>query len=438
MNYYELNIPRICTALADWMACCLYLRTLQPRLTGLRKYMLYAAALAALSGYLVVTDGFNGWQFNALYAISILLMWLFLAAASRSNWRQQLYYCARSVLLAGVAASLTWQLYVYFAPRIVPLQHIVGVSLFVIVLYAAIYVITWLLENRDSMGKGMQVEITTQTARNAALIAFGVYVLSSISYARFDTPFTANGTTEIYLVRSIAYMGGVAMLVAYHAQVVELQSQHEADSLRTALLLQYENYKMRQESIELINRKYHDLKHQIAILRAQSENERNEILDQMEEEIRSYEAQTNTGNKVLDTVLTGKGLTCSAQHIQLTSVVDGSAVDFMHVMDISNLFGNALDNAIESTAQISDPERRLIHLSVSRQKGFVAIRVENCYEGELQFENGLPLTTKKKDPGFHGYGVKSIQATAAKYGGTAKVTTRDGWFELRVLIPIQN
>lgn len=435
--YYELDIPRICTALADWLACVLYLRTLQPRVKGWRRVLLYAGMLAILSTYLVVTDGYDGWQFNLLYAISILLMWMFIALASHSTWQQQIYYCARSVLLAGLAASLTWQLYVYFAPDVQPLQHVAGLVAYVAALYAGIYAIAILLEDRDSMGRGIQLEITTRTAGSAALIAFGVYVLSSISYTGFNTPFSVSGRWEIYLVRSIAYFGGVAMLVAYHTQVVELQSQHETDALRTALLLQYENYKMRQESIELVNRKYHDLKHQIAILRQQSDNERNEVLDQMEQEIKSYEAQCDTGNKVLDTVLTGKSLTCAARNIQLTSVVDGTAVDFMHVMDISNLFGNALDNAIESTVQISDPERRLIHLSVSRQKGCVAIRVENCYEGEIKFRNGVPITTKKKDPGFHGYGIKSIQATAAKYGGTAKVSTRDGWFELRVLIPIQ-
>ena len=114
------------------------------------------------------------------------------------------------------------------------------------------------------------------------------------------------------------------------------------------------------------------LEHQIAVLRAESGEKRNAVLDNMEQEIKAYEAQNDTGNKVLDTVLTGKSLTCRTKNIQLTCVADGTALDFMDVMDISNLFGNALDNAIESTDKITDPERRLIHLSVARQKGFAA------------------------------------------------------------------
>lgn len=55
----------------------------------------------------------------------------------------------------------------------------------------------------------------------------------------------------------------------------------------------------------------------------------------------------------------------------------------MDVMDISALFGNALDNAIESVKKIPDREKRLIHVAVAKQKGFLRIRVENCYEGVL-------------------------------------------------------
>ena len=115
-------------------------------------------------------------------------------------------------------------------------------------------------------------------------------------------------------------------------------------------------------------------------------------------------------------------------------MVDGGAVDFMGVMELSTLFGNALDNAIEAVGQIPDPEQRLIHLSVSRQKGFVRIRVENRCTDSLIVGTELPGTTKS-DKRFHGYGLKSICATAEKYGGSATVRAEGGWFELRILIP---
>ena len=72
--YYEMDIPRLVTALADWLACLLYLRFLPPRYGGVKRAALYGGALAALALYLVATDGFNGWRFNVLYAGSVALM----------------------------------------------------------------------------------------------------------------------------------------------------------------------------------------------------------------------------------------------------------------------------------------------------------------------------------------------------------------------------
>ena len=174
---------------------------------------------------------------------------------------------------------------------------------------------------------------------------------------------------------------------------------------------------------------------EIALLRSQGNEERNGVLDQMESEIQSYKALNVTGNKVLDTVLTSKSLHCQSQGIQMTCVADGHALDFLSAMDISSLFGNALDNAIESVGKIADPDKRLIHLVVSQQKGFLCIKIENCYEGDLQFADGR-LQTTKKDSLYHGFGLKSIEATAEKYGGTAHIKAANGWFELQVLIPV--
>ena len=86
--------------------------------------------------------------------------------------------------------------------------------------------------------------------------------------------------------------------------------------------------------------------------------------------------------------------------------------------------------------KIDDPGKRLIHVTVARQKQFVRVRVENCYIGELHFEHGAPATTKS-DRKYHGYGVKSIRKIVEKYGGSTAIDAKDGWFELRILLPEQ-
>ena len=157
----------------------------------------------------------------------------------------------------------------------------------------------------------------------------------------------------------------------------------------------------------------------------------------MEEEIRTYEAQNKTGNSVLDTVLTGKSLYCARHGVELTCVADGARLGFMDVMDICSIFGNLLDNAIECELTIQDKKKRLIHLAVYTRKDFLVIQCENYCEEKLEFQDGLPVSTKG-DGAYHGFGIKSIRYAAGKYGGTVTIHNQDSWFELNIVIPIQD
>ncbi len=119
----------------------------------------------------------------------------------------------------------------------------------------------------------------------------------------------------------------------------------------------------------------------------------------------------------------------------MTCVADGHLLDFMDTMNICSIFGNALDNAIQYEQTLPDYERRAIRLSVSQQKQFVLIHIANFFEGTLDFEDGIPQTTKG-DRAFHGYGVKSIRAAAEKYRGSCSVEVEQSSFCLKLLIPL--
>ena len=166
--YYEMDIPRLVTALADWLACLLYLRFLPPRYGGVKRAALYGGALAALALYLVATDGFDGWRFNVLYAVSVALMLLFMAAATRADRWQVGYFCTRAFILAGFAGALTWQMYVYFARYIAALQSLPALVLFIAAGFGIIFGLMWLLEDGGSTGS-IQFDIRPRTTCIAAV-----------------------------------------------------------------------------------------------------------------------------------------------------------------------------------------------------------------------------------------------------------------------------
>lgn len=432
MNNALPDIPRLYTALAEWLACMVYLVALPRRLRGWRLALCAGAVLAALAAFLVLTDDLPLGFWIPCMAIAVGLMLLLLGVCCRVSLRDAAYYCIQAFVLAEFAASLEWQLDCFLLlDKEAPVW--METALLAAVYLAVFLIMAGLLRRLSAKGGGLNV--TWRELGAAAIIGIAVFALSNLSFLAIDTPFSAQYGPEIYNVRTIMDLGGLAILYAHHLQCRDLRVIRELEAVQNVLQKQYQQYQLSRDSIDLINRKYHDLKHQIMVLRAEPDAaQREAYLARMEEEIKTYETQNKTGNQVLDTVLTSKSLYCAQHGIGLTCVADGTLLDFMEVMDLSAVFGNALDNAIECEEQIADPEKRLIHVSVSAQRDFVLIRFENYCECSLHFSEGLPVTTKQ-DRDFHGYGLKSIRYVAKKYGGTVTARMEKQWFVLQLLLP---
>ena len=136
--------------------------------------------------------------------------------------------------------------------------------------------------------------------------------------------------------------GGGAILHAYQSRISEYIAEKELSAMNVILKSQYEQYRNYQDSLDLIQMKYHDLKHQITALRAESDEEkRKKWIDAMEEEVSAFENMSKTGNQVLDTILAAKIFHCRKNYIQITCVADGKLLDFIHVTDLCSIFGNA-------------------------------------------------------------------------------------------------
>lgn len=190
------------------------------------------------------------------------------------------------------------------------------------------------------------------------------------------------------------------------------------------------------ETTEIINRKCHDLKHQIAGLKRMEDGpERSRYFQEVEDAIMIYESAVRSGNETLDLLLMDKLLYCEKHHIKLTCVADGSLIEWMDRMDICSMFGNALDNAIESVSQEPEEGNRIISFRISRSGQMVSIHFENYVSREIKLNEGLPVTSKQ-DKRYHGFGMLSIQRIVERYGGTMSVRAEDHLFRLNILLPM--
>lgn len=192
-----------------------------------------------------------------------------------------------------------------------------------------------------------------------------------------------------------------------------------------------------QQNLDLLNYKYHDLKHYISALRSQSGTQDSAaVLNELEESVKVFDCAVRTGNAILDTVLTEKSLLCERKQITMTCVADGQLLQGINTVDLYALLGNAVDNAVECVSELSDPERRIIAIEIFQTGNLVKIQIENFYDHQLQFDGDLPSTTKG-DRKYHGFGLKSIRRTAEKYGGYMAVQAENGLFLLHILLPAE-
>lgn len=434
MEVFVRDIPRLYTAIAEWSACFMTICLVRKRIQGAKLYFSAAVMLFVQIFFMVVTESLNS---NVLWLLCMMgavgLMFGFLWICCDVKIRDIASLCARDFIFAEFMASFEWQIYCFFWPDTeasVPIQLLILAGT-----YLPICFLMYRLE-RNHIPDNDNLNVEKKELISIIVIVVVVFFISNLSFVTTNTPFSGINNNEIMNIRTIADLGGNAILFAYSVQCREMRVRRELEAMQNIFKNQYLQYQQSKESIDIINRKYHDFKHQIAALRAETDEERrNAFLDEMEQDIKNYEAQNKTGNQVLDTLLTSKSLYCARKHIGLTSVVDGKLVDFIYTMDLCSIFGNALDNAIECELKIEDPAKRLIHLSVSAQKGFALIRVENYCEEELVFKNNLPITSKS-DKTMHGYGMKSMRYAAQKYGGTLTASQSNNWFELKILIPI--
>ena len=427
------DIPRIYTAIAEWMACMLFILPVKKRFDNAKTGALMAVFLIVQSVFLMITGSVKIYFWIPCMIIAVLLMIGFIYGCCEISLRDAGYFGMIAFVAAEFMASIEWQVVCFFWDGTVPAVAIQGVVLAAI--YGCVAVILYKMLHMH-LPKDGKMGISIKEYISGLVIAIAVFAVSNISFLTENTPFSGRYSFEIGNIRTLVDLGGIAILYAHLIQCCELRVRKELEAVQNVLQNQYVQYKQSRESIELINYKYHDLKHQIAVLRSEEDpKKREEFLNRMEEEIRQYEAQNKTGNKVLDTVLTTKSLYCTKHGITFTCVADGTLLDFMDVMDICSIFGNALDNAIECELKIPDKEKRLIHVTVSKQKMFLILRFENYCEETLQYQEGALVTTKKEKE-FHGYGLKSIQYTANKYEGAVSINVEDNWFELKVLIPM--
>ncbi len=428
-----INIPRLYTGIAEWLFCVTYIILAKRRIDGWRFYALVIEFLGAIVGFQILAGTFPLYLWVVAMVFAIFLMFAFIWTTSNVNAITAGYQVVLAFVAAEFAASVHWQIY-YFIINMYQTDMPVVSDILLVVVYGGIFAILMVLESRY-MKKELIGDVKRNDLLSFVVIGTIIFFISNISFISVNTPLSGRYPAEIFYIRTLVDFAGIIVLYSNREHKLYTNSMIDLHQMENLLKKQYEQYSMSQESIDIINQKYHDLKNQIMIIRQEKDfNKREEFLKTLEEGIKRYEAQYKTGNQVLDTLLASKSMVCLDHKINFTAIADGQLLEFISTMDLCSIFGNAIDNAIESVIKIPDTEQRIIKFSTFSQNDFIIMNFENYYVNTLAYNNGNLITTKMNTR-FHGYGLKSIRSAVEKYNGSVSINTDSHWFKLTILLP---
>jgi len=193
---------------------------------------------------------------------------------------------------------------------------------------------------------------------------------------------------------------------------MQLQLQRESDSTSY--------YKMLLKQNESQNILIHDIKkHLYSISLLNKQNNPQKTDSYIEELIHSSDLQRPLqvcDNDILNAILCQYTLRCQEKSIAFHLDIRSHTIDFLSDNDLTSLFCNLLDNAVEAAAQQVNP---YIELSVLKNPdtSITILTMENsCLRNPFPANSKKPVSTKNS-PKKHGLGLKSIEKIVQKHHG---------------------
>lgn len=213
----------------------------------------------------------------------------------------------------------------------------------------------------------------------------------------------------------------------YEIEIKELENRYR---------LQVKNYENLRDRTRTANKNIHDVKNfAIAVSAYLEQGKIAEAKQRLKEYTESICAVTkhSCGNLTVDALLTAKqeelAQVCPDYHMSavLSGLIDNYEIDFCI------LLGNAIDNAIEESRRIENPNDRYVEIRILPNAGGVSVFVRNRTKDLYKTHR----KTAKDNDLFHGFGMENMKSICEKHNGDFHISEHDGFFDLSIFLPNQ-
>ena len=236
-------------------------------------------------------------------------------------------------------------------------------------------------------------------------------------------------------VVSLGVASGYYMRNSLKTAAEKTRLEYEMAGMERQLSLQRQQYQKLAEHDELIKAQRHDLRHQLAVLRSLSADEKrlSEYIDRLTEKIPSGDGVRLCENYAVNAVAAYYYGMAQQSGIETdVSLIVPMELEANVESDLCVVVGNLMENAVEACARM-ESGRQFIHVGSKLQYGVLTITVDNSFAGAVQKRDKSFLSSKREGEGT---GISSVAMVAKRHDGNTRFESKDGMFQASVYLKI--
>lgn len=223
-------------------------------------------------------------------------------------------------------------------------------------------------------------------------------------------------------------------LFLYERQIKQEASQHAQEQQKSQLKSQVNHLNDLLAQQESLRRFKHDFSNQLIILEnylaCDCNGDKQAHIDSLRRIYNHIDGNLHTGNNALDAILNTKKNLAESKNITFKTRLEVPEKFCIQPVDISVIFGNALDNAIEACERMEDGERYIDMTLIYRPQGLLCKIINSTPERVVGKYN-----SSKKDYINHGYGLENIRDVLKKYGSQLMIEETNQEFCIKFVVP---
>ncbi len=356
------------------------------------------------------------------------------------KWYTALFHSAIFSSLMAITELIAYGIISYFSPNFFSgPNYLQNMILHAVLSRTLLFFTTHLLTHLFKKSSN------TTNAQEISSLFLGIIPITSIFVMlTFIVTDTAHSTPSLkWMVTVSAFFLLLVNLLVFGINQYTLKKQQEYTELQLQLQKESdltEYYKMLLDQTENRNILIHDIKkhlQSIETLNIQGSQEKvTQYIQQLRCSSQLQQFSQVCDNILLNSILSRYSYRCQNLNKSLFIDIRSGSIPQMDDADITSLFCNLLDNALEAPTTQNAPFIDL-HISIKENTPFTVISLINSCDKNPYNSITKTLTTQKSNKYSHGFGLKSIEKIVKKYHGEIQMYYDESAKTFHSIISIQ-